>query len=764
MGKIKKITENELVGGAQSTDVYPVTSVKAVYDESNERLDNILNRRGVVNISTNYNADHIAEVLTLEQAIAKVPSKDRVLGFQGKFLSENGWKSYVFIGDSIADWTNKTKWNNYLTGTDIVQESGDAEDKVMSQKVVSDKLSDLALKTNKDINLSTANALTTLFNFKDKTPTEVGDGYLMSIDKIAYGSFGEHKIYDVKNSPYIRMKVNSNVATWVAYKFMALDENDNILTVFDGADFKIAEKYYSIILPNDTCKLIASDSGNGTNLQVGTIFDKNSVSKFPISDNEELNSIIKSLYIKKNTNSEFDPSSIKTVALWKKYDGSHYQMSFIDANNNVAFMQNLDYHDETKTFVGKVFADTHVAGSALIDWDKVPIGSTGYNCKLSSNILKEDFQEQRIININERLNERIDNIQSKVVSLDKPLRGIKISWYGTSIPAMGYPQKIGEITGASVTNESYGSSMARRGAKTTNFENDPYKIKGLYWPVPMYGLSMSAEERDNVINNWSDYSDTWVGAYEGEIGAPTNAKPENINDGQHEELKSTLRDLCYDVRLARHLGINHRYNTKEVDVSDIYVIEHAYNDIQPMFNDNGEDFLNLPSDPFDRNNPIGALNFLIKYIYENNPRARILLIGHYECQLWSGKRCKSVIEKVAEYWDIPLCKFYNLSGLSQVKIITNAYWSKIGVWTNSGFSFKANDDDTFETNADLLTFNYHTSANSVMKEYGITEGEGNALWTPTLQQVYLNDNIHPYSEYTKNMFARILSKWIINNY
>lgn len=42
MGKIKKILENELVGGTQNTDVYPVTSVKAVYDENNERLDNVL--------------------------------------------------------------------------------------------------------------------------------------------------------------------------------------------------------------------------------------------------------------------------------------------------------------------------------------------------------------------------------------------------------------------------------------------------------------------------------------------------------------------------------------------------------------------------------------------------------------------------------------------------------------------------------------------------------------------------------------------------
>lgn len=42
MGKIKKILENELIGGTQSTDVYPVTSVMAVYDAKNVRLDTIL--------------------------------------------------------------------------------------------------------------------------------------------------------------------------------------------------------------------------------------------------------------------------------------------------------------------------------------------------------------------------------------------------------------------------------------------------------------------------------------------------------------------------------------------------------------------------------------------------------------------------------------------------------------------------------------------------------------------------------------------------
>ena len=43
MGKIKKILEKEL-GSTQNIEVYPVTSIKAVYDENNERLDNIINK------------------------------------------------------------------------------------------------------------------------------------------------------------------------------------------------------------------------------------------------------------------------------------------------------------------------------------------------------------------------------------------------------------------------------------------------------------------------------------------------------------------------------------------------------------------------------------------------------------------------------------------------------------------------------------------------------------------------------------------------
>lgn len=118
-GKIKKLLENELVGGTQSSDVYPVTSVKAVYDEDNERLDNIIRRKSVVNISTNYNSDHVAEELTLEEAINKVPSSDRVPGFNGTFLSKDGWVFYQFSGEDISNWGQSSKWHKYALMSEI---------------------------------------------------------------------------------------------------------------------------------------------------------------------------------------------------------------------------------------------------------------------------------------------------------------------------------------------------------------------------------------------------------------------------------------------------------------------------------------------------------------------------------------------------------------------------------------------------------------------------------------------------------------------
>ena len=67
-------------------------------------------RGGIVNISTNYNSNHIAEILTLSQALSKVPSTDRVLGFQGKYLATDGWHTIIYTGNSLTSWSDRTKW------------------------------------------------------------------------------------------------------------------------------------------------------------------------------------------------------------------------------------------------------------------------------------------------------------------------------------------------------------------------------------------------------------------------------------------------------------------------------------------------------------------------------------------------------------------------------------------------------------------------------------------------------------------------------
>ena len=59
MGKIKKILENELIGGTQSTDVYPVTSTKAVYNENNESLDDIINSIQTDNLVTKAQSENL---------------------------------------------------------------------------------------------------------------------------------------------------------------------------------------------------------------------------------------------------------------------------------------------------------------------------------------------------------------------------------------------------------------------------------------------------------------------------------------------------------------------------------------------------------------------------------------------------------------------------------------------------------------------------------------------------------------------------------
>lgn len=142
MGVIRKLKDKELVGGTQDEEVYPVTSTRSVYNSQNKTLDQLLALNLPINISANYFGNYSATAYSLRGAISAVPLYDRRIGFVGTFLSKdltpNKWVTIQYNGVSVDSgaWVNPDNWVQMLSELDIVQSSGESEDKVMSQKAV----------------------------------------------------------------------------------------------------------------------------------------------------------------------------------------------------------------------------------------------------------------------------------------------------------------------------------------------------------------------------------------------------------------------------------------------------------------------------------------------------------------------------------------------------------------------------------------------------------------------------------------------------
>ena len=138
MGKIKKILENELVGGTQNTDVYPVTSTKAVYNEDNERLDNILNRveSGIIyDVSLHNNGavfKSLQALLSSSNLSDLIPTSVRRGGITIRFIqgsvpnSDNKYVQYRLMSNTFS--TNKADWQGVdeepTSGSDNLVKSG----------------------------------------------------------------------------------------------------------------------------------------------------------------------------------------------------------------------------------------------------------------------------------------------------------------------------------------------------------------------------------------------------------------------------------------------------------------------------------------------------------------------------------------------------------------------------------------------------------------------------------------------------------------
>jgi len=242
---------------------------------------------------------------------------------------------------------------------------------------------------------------------------------------------------------------------------------------------------------------------------------------------------------------------------------------------------------------------------------------------------------------------------------DSKWTGKKIVWFGTSIPErstynaiIGYPEYVATLLGATIYNEAVGSSCARRGFKTAESADDPYGWTGM-GIAALWNMGSTIAEKNEIISNWESKWRSLTG----------------YDAAMTDEISAKALACSYENKLVQKYIIDNPV--------DLYVFDHGYNDWKT-----GDLDMNA-NDPFDMSTFQGAMNTYIKLILEANPRARIVIISHYEDQERAG--LIEMQKGEAEYWNLPFCKIYEKLGWANNRqITTTGYWSADGVWIESG--------------------------------------------------------------------------------
>lgn len=890
MGKIKKILENELVGGTQTTDVYPVTSVKAVYDENNERLDHILNRRGVVNISTNYNADHTAEVLTLAQAIDKVPSKDRVLGFQGKFLTESGWESYIFTGESIANWSDRSKWSKYYTKEEIDKEvtriddtldnlenktanilfypkdtlTGDItviEDKkentILTRlgkeeafagytlytikndnainkylyietvlKTVSLSFASIGLYRKSDdkcigvyqyngkivlgihpnyyVKFNSESEVKTSYSKEErdvelaiKNPMAFGpvniltgineseDGYYTIMGTFTpFPSYKSRKYTVKENTNYA---ITSKVSGGAIFLAIVVDRDNSVLAIYNNGTNGITDIYtdYIITTPPNSAYLLCTGAEDTYPIVKDTAF--NLISRNYVDKNLES---CAEFTVIKGTNEEEDgyyessTGTFKPIANYKstKYKAkgnTNYAITALVSGGATCLAVAVDIHNKVLTYYNPG------ADEVNDNYTDYIISTPKNTAYLLCTGAKGNYPIVKQVSYNpaskQYVKEEIEktNLGDELLSYWKGKKGV---WFGTSIPAQGYPINVGNLLGMNIINESRGSSMARAGRKAHTPDDplgDVYGVTGVAWQNICYSLTLSQEEKHDIFINWTTeqrkanlklkgyededlvdvkgFSELMSGNFYGEgtdesqVTSPSS-KPTNIMADNYVQFRKT----CYADSWNNSTNIEDGFGLIEGRVQpylswdnapDLWILDHGHND--NLDSDSDEDYTTIPEDEYDRWTFLGAMNFIIKKIFDFNPRARMVIIGHYNNST-GYKRIGEAQKVLADYWNIPIYKAWEYLQMPKNRIITtNAYWDKNRVWHESGYD-GTNGYDGWRNDPDI-------------EENPRQLEDGTWVHDISLLHAWMVDSLHPGSSDAKEYEARNIASFIRNN-
>ena len=272
-------------------------------------------------------------------------------------------------------------------------------------------------------------------------------------------------------------------------------------------------------------------------------------------------------------------------------------------------------------------------------------------------------------------------------------KGRKIVWFGTSIPAGvigagdtngqgAYPQRVGEMLGATVYNEAIGSSAARIGMHGSITSQDPNGYAGVPASCCLLALSGTRAEKQAILNNWN----YWRTVFTQGVADVDPSNPDLYLNSSYETL------------LTKYLAGG------SVGEVDLYVFDHGYND---GGNGNGSDYsdtTDVPYDPLDRTYFIGAMNFLINKIKESNYKAKVIIISHYNDE----NAYADLVEAqsyVANKWNIPFINISNKLGFtSSVAVTINGTTKTMKNWWMPDNVHPASDTtgDALKHYADIL--------------------------------------------------------------
>lgn len=247
-----------------------------------------------------------------------------------------------------------------------------------------------------------------------------------------------------------------------------------------------------------------------------------------------------------------------------------------------------------------------------------------------------------------------NSIGNRIAKREPYVKGKKILWLGTSIPAGGYfgfnsyksyPKSVGELLNCSVQNNAVGSSVVHCRKQSLVSTNNPYGFISDFEAASRC-LTNTIEMMNWIITNWNN------------VEVFTSRVPASMT----EELKQNIKNCSYEKLIVPYFT---------TDMPDIWVFDHGHND-------------NMTDVESGYNNGIfsfkDGMNYLINLIKQNNPKSRIVIIGEYENQLRPAIAENQLA--LAQKWLIPIYKQWEVLGWTQNKIITTGQWID-GIWYNN---------------------------------------------------------------------------------